>query len=89
MTTLNLAYYEKKDWAYFLSVADDRETLEDEWEDWLKNFLKFKIRLVADGYVVKDITVNIRELMEYCAKNNLKNDGKTRAQFVAQKQDFV
>ena len=85
MTTLNLAFYEKKDWAYFLSVADDRESLEDEWEDWFKNYLKFKLDLIAIGFTVKDINVDIRELLEYCAKNNLKNDGNARSQFVALK----
>ena len=85
MTTLNLAFYEKKDWEYFLSIVDDRDDLHDEWEDWFSNYLKFKMNLIADGFLVEEIHINIRELMEYCAKNNLKNDGKARSQFVALK----
>jgi len=85
MITLNLAFYEKKDWEYFLSVADDRENLEDEWEDWFKSYLMGKMSLMADGFKIREITINVRELLEYCAKNNLKNDGKTRSQFVALK----
>ena len=85
MMTLNLAFYEKKDWAYFLSVADDRENLEDEWEDWFRTYLKFKLELIGQGFSVTDVIINVRELMEYCAKNNLKNDGSARSQFVASK----
>jgi len=85
MLTLKLAFYEKKDWAYFLSVADDRESLEDEWEDWFKTYLKSKLELLGFGFSVKEISIDIRELLEYCAKNNLKNDGKARSHFVALK----
>lgn len=34
------------------------------------------------GYKVNEVIVNLEKLNDYCIKNNLKNDGKTRLSFV-------
>lgn len=85
MTTVNLAFYEKKDWEYFLSIVDDRESLHDTWEDWFKSFVAGKMNLIAQGFYVNEILIDVRELIEYCYTHNLKNNSAARAQFVATK----
>lgn len=85
MNTVNLAFYDKKDWEYFLSIADDREDLHDNWEDWYKSFQLARLSLISQGFSIRAVHINIRELMSYCSEYNLKNNGKTRSQFVATK----
>jgi hypothetical protein len=83
--TVNIAYYEKKDWEYFLSIISDKENMHDSWDDWYKDFIKLKTNLVSNGFLVRDITININELIEYCNERNIKIDGKARSQYVQTK----
>ena len=85
MKTVNLAFYQKKDWEYFLSIVDDRNSLHDTWDDWFKSYINAKMNLIAQGFYVKEVLVNIRELIDYCNTQNLKNNGEARAQYVATK----
>lgn len=83
--TINLAYYRKKDWKRFIALIDDKESMHDNWKDWNKAYLKTKKELTFQGFIVNDFVVNLNELKKYCIANNLKIDGKARAQFVTNK----
>ena len=52
MKTVNLAFYQKKDWEYFLSIVDDRNSLHDTWDDWFKSYINAKMNLIAQGFYV-------------------------------------
>jgi len=86
MNRVNLAYYEKEDYDYFLSIIDDRENLHDTWEEWYKAFTKLKRTLISHGLNVKEVKIDLNELVAYCKENNVKNDGKARSQFVSLKK---
>jgi hypothetical protein len=83
--SINLAYYKEKDWKRFLESIYDRESMHDAWEDWHNAFLKIKVDLVSQGFIVKDFVVEIDELQDYCKKRGIKNDGKAHSQFVSNK----
>jgi len=83
--TVNIAYYEKKDWNYFLSIIEDKESMHDSWDDWHKAYLKTKTQLISEGFFVKVVSINIIELIDYCLDRKIKNDGKARSQFVMTK----
>ncbi len=85
MSTVNLAYYEKKDWEYFLSIIDDREIMPDEWDEWFKQYSKLKTQLIMEGFFIREVTINISELIDYCIKKNIRIDGKSRSMFVQSK----
>ena len=80
-----MAYYEKEDWEFFLSIVDDKENLHEKWEDWFKSYSNLKAHLISEGIVVRDIKININELVDYCLDRKIKIDGKARAQFVQTK----
>ena len=80
---INLAYYRKQDWKRFLEIIDDRENIHDTWKEWNKEYLKTKKELTSQGFIVKDFPVNLDELLNYCAIRGMKNDGKARSQFLA------
>ena len=85
MNEINLAYYEKKDWNRLLEVIDDKENMHNTWKEWNKASLKLKKKLTSQGLAVKDVIVNIDSLIMYCEIRGIKNDGKSRSQFVSKK----
>lgn len=79
---VSVAYYEKKDWDYFLSVIHDKDNMPQTWDLWFKEFTKVKMQLIAQGFSIREVTIDINELVDYCNQHNVKNDGKTRSQYV-------
>lgn len=77
-----MAYYRKSDWDRLIASIDDPEIMHDSWEEWKKEYNELKMRLLADGKQVYDITIEIDELSMYCANKGLKNIGKNRAEYV-------
>ena len=82
MIELKLAYYRKEDWMRFVASIDDRESMHDTWSEWHAAYLKAKSELIREGYMVRDVEIDIDELIEYCKLRGIKNDGKARSQFV-------
>lgn len=60
--------------------------MHNSWDDWFKDFIKTKTELTLSGFNVKDIRVNVEELVDYCKLRNIKLDGKARASFVREKE---
>ena len=80
---VNLAFYRKKDWKKFLSMIDDRDSMFDTWKEWHKSYLRTKKELSINGLKVNDVEMDLAKLDKYCRENGLKNNGKTRSQFVS------
>jgi len=82
---IKIAYYREKDWERFIYMIDDSENMHDTWREWHKDFKKAKNELMKEGFTVIDIVIDLDELSTYCMLRGLKNDGRTRSQFVQQK----
>lgn len=80
-----LAYYKKEDWERFLESIDDRDSMHDTWEEWHESYIKLKRNLISQGFLVVDFVVNIDELINYCKIRGIRNNGKARSQFVAER----
>lgn len=86
MIGIKMAYYRKADWPRFLSIISDKESMHDTWKEWHKAYEKLKKNLRNKGFIVVDVTVDLDELIEYCLKRKIENDGKARSQFVQNKR---
>ena len=82
---VNLAFYNKKDWKNFLNLIDDRDSMHATWKEWNKAYLKTKETLLSQGFLVREIVVDLDELQNYCLMRGIKIDGKARSQFVSTK----
>lgn len=80
---INLACYRQKDWNKFLSIIDDRESMFNTWKEWHKSYLRTKNELSVLGFKVNNVEVDLGKLDKYCRENSLKNNGKTKSQFVS------
>lgn len=85
MILIKLAYYKKRDWDRFLSLIDDKESVENSWHDWNRAFEAAKTGLKKQGFEVIEVVVDLDELTEYCKIRGIKNDGRARSQFVQAK----
>lgn len=86
MTGIKIAYYRKKDWDRFITIIDDRENMHDTWKEWHKAFLKIRKDMIAQGFELVTTEIDLDELINYCDRKGIKNDGKARSQFVQEKQ---
>lgn len=84
-----IAYYKKEDYNRFLSIIADRESMHDSWEEWYQAFLKTRNDLISQGIRIKTVEVDLDELIAYCARKEIKNDGKARSQFALDKVRFA
>ena len=82
MREVNLAYYKKTDWKRLLESVDDRDSMHDTWKEWHKAYQKAKIQLIASGFIVKEIVVDIDDLIHFCKTKGIKNNGEARSKFV-------
>lgn len=85
MIGVKLAYYRKKDWKRLLDTIDDKESMHATWKEWHKSFLDGKNKLIKNGFEVKEVEVDIEELIAYCKFRGIKNDGEARSQYVTNK----
>lgn len=82
MTGIKLAYYRKEDWKRFIKISDDRDSMHSSWKEWHKAFIKLKKDFILQGFQVKVVEIDLDELIIYCQIKGVKNDGRTRSQFV-------
>jgi len=80
---ISIAWYNKKDWLRLLEIIDDKESMPETWEEWHSSYLKVKMELISHGISVNDFVVDIDDLISYCVRLGIKNDGKARSQFVS------
>ena len=85
MKVFNLAYIRQKDWNRFLSMIDDREGMFDTWKEWHASYQNAKKMFLDYGHEVNDVVIDLAKLNKYCQENGLKNNGKTRSQYVSEK----
>jgi hypothetical protein len=83
---LNVAYYREEDWKRFLDSIDDRNSMHETWHEWHEAYLKTLNGLKAKGFKVRQITVDLDELQQYCREKGIKNTGQSRSQFVSIKK---
>jgi hypothetical protein len=83
--TIGGAWYLPEQWNKLKEISVDRNELEDTYEEWLANAEKSVAKISASGVTVKKVIVQISELESWCRAKNLEINGKSRAEFVANK----
>lgn len=79
-----IAYYDPDQYTLLLKCANDRNKLDDKWEDWLLNFIKAKSILEKD-FTVEDFHINVEEMNNYFKQRKLKNDSANRSRYTRKK----
>ena len=82
---IGVAVYRPEQWARLLATAEDADKLESTWEGWHEILEESERNMRAIGIEPVEVLLDLDEFDEYCRKNNLKNTGGARAEYVAHK----
>jgi len=82
-TQLGLAWYSREDWERLHEIADDRNKLDDTYEDWERHALKMIHDLETVGRRVQKVPINIEALIAWCRERKCRIDMAARSEYVS------
>jgi len=66
---VGFAWYTKGQWQRLREIADDREVLDDSYEDWRQAAERAVADLRSNGVAVRKLFINVEEAAAWCAIN--------------------
>ena len=81
MLKIYMAYYTPEQYELLLQTADDREKLDDKWQDWLVQYIKAKNNII-DKFEVEDFYIDVKKMAADFKARGLKNTIANRAAYV-------
>jgi len=82
-TQFGVAWYSREDWERLHEVADDRNKLDDTYEDWERQALKMIRDLEAVGQRIQKVPINIEALIAWCRERKCRVDMAARSEYVS------
>jgi len=82
-TQLGLAWYSREDWERLREIADDRDKLDDTYEDWQRQALTMIHDLEAVGRQIRKVPIDIEALFAWCRERKCRIDMVARAEYVS------
>jgi len=82
---IGLGKYTKEDYPIIYQMTEDRDKMDDTWEDWKGNHEKAKRNFEELGVKINDILVKPQEWLMYCKERNLRLNKSSRVQFISYK----
>jgi len=79
---IGLAWFTRDAWHHLVAVADDREALDDMFEEWERTALAAIQNLETLGRRTRKVPIDINALVTWCRQNNRRIDSAARADFV-------
>jgi hypothetical protein len=80
---LGLAWYTREGWARLRELADDRDVLDDSFEDWERRALAAIRELESVGRQVHKVPVDIDALEAWCREHGRALDSAARAEYAS------
>jgi len=81
---VGIGCYKREEWEQFLALADDREKLEDTYDEWIRDFRKTVRNMRKAGINPRKVCFKLDELIDFCRKKGLKNNAEARSEFFAE-----
>jgi hypothetical protein len=82
---LGVAWYTREQYGRLLELANDRDSLEETYEDWQASAEKMMVKLSKPGVLPRKVHIDVEELVAWWKANNRPIDGASRTMFVADK----
>jgi hypothetical protein len=80
---LGLAWYSREAWERLRQVAEDREALDDTYEDWERQALSVLRDLESVGRQIRKVPIDTDALIAWCRERNRRIDIDARAEYVS------
>ena len=82
---VGLAWFRREQWDRLLEVSDDRDDLEETFDEWVQVAKQRCDELRSSGYDVKKVDVDMEELVSWCLAQGTPVNAKARAEFALKK----
>ena len=80
---LGLAWFDRKQWQRLTEVVEDRNELDDTYEQWEHGAHDALRNFELQGQKVEKVHVNVEALVSWCKAKSLPVNGKSRSEYVA------
>src|SRR5438105_13204638 len=77
-----LAWYTDEGWKRLCEVADDRDTLDDTFEDWERGALAAVRDLESAGQQIRKVPIDVDALVAWCRGRRCRIDSAARVEYV-------
>jgi hypothetical protein len=81
------AWFTRDQWLLVKHTAADREELDDTYEEWLEGATRRFEELLAEGFDIRKVNVEVAELSRWCRSRGVPLDGRSRSEFAAYKAE--
>lgn len=79
---VGFAWFTREQWQRLTEVADDRNELDDTFEQWERNALAMLYQLESQGHSVRKVIVDVETLVSWCHARGRRIDSAARADYV-------
>ena len=84
-TIAGFCWYQPDQWERLVEINEDRDELDDCYEDWLKSANKAISEIRAKGIIVKKVKIDLEEFVEWCEEFGHSINSSARSEFVLNK----
>ncbi|TMI03692.1 MAG: hypothetical protein E6H43_04100 [Betaproteobacteria bacterium] len=81
---VGLAWFDRKQWQRLTEAVEDRNDLDDTYEQWQESALDAVQMIERQGQKVERVHVEVESLVSWCKEMGLPVNGKSRAEYVTQ-----
>lgn len=82
---IGLAWYSREGWERLRAIADDREQLDDSFEEWERGALQVIRDLASVGRQVRRVPIDVEAYATWCRERGCGLDSASRAEYVTER----
>ena len=79
---VGLAWFDRKQWQRLTKAVEDRNELDDTYEQWEQSALDAVRMIERQGQEIEKVHIEVESLVSWCKAKGLPVNGKSRAEYV-------
>lgn len=80
---VGLAWWQPEQWDRLKEISENRDELDDTYEDWRKNAAKAIREIESTGIVVKKVRIDLEDFLAWCHENEIPLSAEARSKYAA------
>jgi len=81
---VGFAWFDRKQWRRLTEAVEDRNELDDTYEEWEKSALEAVRMIERQGKRVEMVHIEVESLVAWCKAKGYAVNGRSRAEYVTQ-----
>ena len=81
---IGIAFYKREQWPLLLETAVDSLVLERTYDEWMEVLDVSVDKIREAGLEPELVEIDVNDLLAWCKKKKIKNDGKARSMFITE-----